>query len=644
MKQKTSVINYLIIIIVIVLLSSLCYILFFNKKSIDFKLNTNNIQLKLGSKKKIDYSLNDNQYEIEWSSNNNVVTINENGEVVANSYGKALITGVIKTKEGTYADTCVVTVYSGEENNPLQEIIVPSGYLLIKPNSEYELPFTLEPVDAYVTAISYTSSDDTVATIENDKIISKNEGVAVVSLTINNQYSRDLMVKVTNLATENKIVKKIENVSLDKELTMEMGDVKKLNYVTSPENGYIESISWSSSDEKVISIESDDSIKAVNIGTATIKLIINEEIEASVNVKVQAANEELVINYNPKTVIRIGEKTTIKSSLSPVGINDSIVYKSSNPNVAKIENGTITGVSAGSSTITLSISNGKTKSYTINVLPSSGSLSGSGNFWGYKSLNEKTPVTADTLFFQKLAQNGTGTFQNNVYVVSNGSTAFTYDVNANKLTVNNKNIKVRILYPMGVDLSTTNTLTFMGGRGETNFDGLFDKIDKDKSIVKSAGILILVAEGKNMAFDGDAGAYATQFVQTIIKQKSGVKNSILGFSDGAHKVMQASNKVIYDRIVVFSGYTDGVQSLENAKNAEVMFIIAPNDGNYSQAKAALRNMKNSGYTNVTVITNGTDAVNLFSDKFFVITPGSLMKNAHDTINVLNSGIIGYLND
>ena len=184
----------------------------------------------------------------------------------------------------------------------------------------------------------------------------------------------------------------------------------------------------------------------------------------------------------------------------------------------------------------------------------------------------------------------------------------------------------------------------MGGRGETNFGGFFTKIEQDPSIVKSAGILALVAEGKGISFDGEAGAYSTMFVKAITRQKSNVKNSILGFSDGAHKVMHASNLVVYDKIIVFSGYTDGVASLDNAKNSEVMFIIAPNDGNYSQAKVALRNMKNSGYTNVKIITNGTDVINAFSDKFLVITPGSLMKNAHDTINVLNSRIISYAND
>ena len=161
-------------------------------------------------------------------------------------------------------------------------------------------------------------------------------------------------------------------------------------------------------------------------------------------------------------------------------------------------------------------------------------------------------------------------------------------------------------------------------------------------MLKSAGIVATIAEGGS--FNGESAAYVTKFLKAITKQKTGVKNSILGFSDGAHKVMHASNKMTYNTIIVFSGYTDNVKSLTNAKKSEVFFIIAPKDGNYSQAKTILRDMKSSGYTKVTIISSGTDMASEFRDKFLVINPGTLMKNGHLTENVFRSGIIEYLND
>ena len=111
------------------------------------------------------------------------------------------------------------------------------------------------------------------------------------------------------------------------------------------------------------------------------------------------------------------------------------------------------------------------------------------------------------------------------------------------------------------------------------------------------------------------------------------------------KVASENAKSQYNReLKLYKNNATSKEALENAKKAEVMFIIAPSDGNYSQAKISLSNMKKSGYRNVTIISNGSDMTKLFSSNYLVISPGSVMKNGHLSENVLNSGIIEYLND
>ena len=227
------------------------------------------------------------------------------------------------------------------------------------------------------------------------------------------------------------------------------------------------------------------------------------------------------------------------------------------------------------------------------------------------------------------------------YVISYENLTFSYNITNNLLSVGGKKIKFKVYYPQGEDLSTLNTLVYMGGRGETNFGGAFTSIAKDPSMIKSAGIVGLLAEGNS--FDGDSGAYSTKFLKAITKQKAGVQNSILGFSDGAHQVLHASNKENYKSIVIFSGYTDGASSLENAKDKEIIFIIAANDANYSQAKTAMNNMKSSGYKNVTMINTLND-VSRFDSIFLTINVNNLMRKGHYSENVFTSGIIEYLND
>lgn len=642
-KKKSNYLNYLIILISAIIVVLLCYSIFHKEKTIIFNITKENIEVKFGEKKKIEYEISNDELVIEWSSNNDNVIVNSDGELVANKYGTSIITGVIKTDEETISDTCVVSSYNGEIGVKIEDITVPEGYLLMKSNSEYEIPFNIVPSNAYVSSIDYYYTNENIVIVDNGKIIAKNVGETILSIIVNKQMTNKILIKVVNDIKENGFFKLIDSIILDENnIVLEIGSTKLLSYDISPRNSYIDYVEWTSSDEDIVTVD-EGNITGVNVGEATIKLKVND-VYTTANVKVQASKADIKIDYNPKTVIRIGESTTIKASINPANVNYSVTYKSSNPSVVSVNNGVITGLSSGVANVTLSIGNGKSKTYTIYVLAKNGNVSGNGNLWGYKSLNAKTPILANQAFFQKLAANGIGIFQNGLYVINSAGIKYTYDINASLLQVNGKSIKVRIYYPQGEDLSTLNTLTYMGGRGETNFGGAFADLNKNPSIMKSAGILTLVAEGNNTSFDGDSGAYATLFTKAITKQKENVKNSILGFSDGAHKVMHASNKMKYDKIIVFSGYTDGVNNLNNAKNSEVFFIIATRDGNYSQAQSALRHMKESGYTNVTVISNGSDMAKLFSDKFLVINPGSSMKNGHLTENVLLSGIIEYAND
>ena len=644
MKKNKRRNNYIVfgLVTCAIIMVLLYYSIIYGKKTIDFNINDKKIDLKISDIKKISYSLSDNNLNIEWISSNDNIKVNNNGEIIASDYGISVITGIVKYNEKTISDTCVVTVYSGDINTSLERIDHEDGYILMMPNSEFELPFTIVPTNAYITSVNYSSDDENIVTIENNKIKSKNSGSTYIWAKYNNIYT-GMEIKVSEEAKENRIVKGIDKVLLSEDnLTMEMGDTKLLSYSVLPQGSFISNIEWTSSNENVVTVN-DGNITAVNIGEAIVKLTINRTVSASVLIKVKASNSNFEIDYNPKTLIRIGETTSIKYHFIPSNLNDNIVYKSSNPSVVSVDNGKITGISAGTATITLSISNGKTKSYTINVLPKNGIIKGSGNLWGYQSLNAKVPVLADKSFYRSLAQSGLGVMNGNIYMISSIYGNFSYDINNSLLMTNNQKINLRIYYPEGEDLSTLNTLVYMGGRGETNFYGGFADIKNDPSLIKSAGIVALVAEGNNVSFNGDSGAYATRFIKAITKQQPGVKNSILGFSDGANKVLHASKNDIYDKIIIFSGYTDDVATIENAKDKEIIFMIGSNDGNYSQTKTSINHMLNSGYKNITIVSMGNDLTK-YEKNILIINPGNLMRNGHLTVNVFNSKIIEYAND
>lgn len=646
MKKNKKLLNIFIILLGAIIVVLLFYMKFYKnnnpEKEITFKILDDEIDLRIDDTKMINYSISDDSLHIDWLSSNDSVKVNSNGEITALDYGLATITGIIEYKDKRISSFCYVNPYSGDIGVSIDKASVPYDYILMKPNSEYDLPFSITPENAYISSIDYHIGNTDIIEVKDKKIISKNPGKTTLQVYVNDSLYFATTVKVDASVETNHTVSKVESVTINNIGVMEMGETKTLSYEVVPKDGLVNEEVWESSNEDIITVK-DGVLEAKNVGLVNIYLTINGKIKTFTQVKVESSKEDIIIDSNPKTLIRIGERTNINAHINLANINDDIYYWSHYPNKAKIENGVITGVDNGSTEISLSISNGKRKVYTINVLPKNGVINGTANLWGYKSLNSKVPVLADSSFYQSLAQKGIGVISGNSYLITSSNENYTYDISSSVLSVNNKRIKLRIYYPKVDDLSTLNTLVYMGGRGETNFEGAFNDIKNDPSLIKSGGIVALLAEGNNTSFDGESGAYVTKFLKAITKQKSGVKNSILGFSDGAHQVLNAAYKENYDKIIIFSGYADGARLVENAKNSEVILIIASNDGNYSQAKSTLNNMVTNGYKNVTFVSNGND-LSSFSNRALIINPGNLMKNGHYSINVINSGIIEYAND
>ena len=506
--------------------------------------------------------------------------------------------------------------------------------------------------------INWFSSNRSVITVDNGVITAIGSGNANVTGTVNYEgVVKSISIKVTvekdekdnpsptPTPTPTPTGKQIEKLVISSnKLNVVVDETKKIEYRIEPVDGEIKSIKWESADTSIATVDSSGNVKGIKEGSTTVTLNINDLLIGKVTIKVSSKVNSIEINTYPRLVLKVGESSKIKASVIPNN-SGSISYKSSNTNVASVSSdGTITGKGRGSATITLSSGN-KSKTIDINVLPTKGVISGTGSIWGYKSKNEKNPKRADTAFFQKMANSGRGSLSGSTYTISSGSYKFTYYIDRSVLNVNGSNIMVRIYYPDNTDLTTANMLTYMGGDGERNFSGLFNDIEKDRSLASSAGILVMVAEGTNdkTAFDQKAGMYSTIFAQAVVGHKSG-KNSIAGFSTGGTKVMGSANLYSYDRVIVFSSYYNWATSAERVKGIEVMFYMPSGDHLYNQAKSTLNDMKKSGYKNVTIVTNSNELANLFGNDFLVINPGSLMTSAHVSKNVTDSRMISYVND
>ena len=112
---------------------------------------------------------------VSWSSSaNEVASVDNNGKVTAVSGGNA----VIMAKVGDKQATCQVTV-----NVPVQSISLNSQALQVLVGEQKQLEATILPQDASDKNVSWSSSNDNVATVENGLVSALATGDVVITAT-----------------------------------------------------------------------------------------------------------------------------------------------------------------------------------------------------------------------------------------------------------------------------------------------------------------------------------------------------------------------------------------------------------------------------------------------------------------------------
>ena len=296
---------------------------------------------------------------VTWtSSNNNVASIN-NGVVTAKGIGNAIITAKVGSLTASYKMTVIkhdnpvivkanTLTYNGKE----QELITVSN---IKGNICYSY-----------NPISSCSKNESIP-----KKINSGEYTVYYYVSGDNNYnSKSGSIKVN-------INKKSGSISyLNKSITKTQGDQAFTNVLTKTGDGII---NYSSSDNKVATIDKNGKVTILSSGNTVIKAIVIDGENYFYNIK--EASYTLTVNKKiiniPITSISlnktsgtkyIGETENLVVSYNPSNTTDnkSITWTTSNNKVATINNGVVKAVGVGNAVITAKVMN-KTATYNITV-------------------------------------------------------------------------------------------------------------------------------------------------------------------------------------------------------------------------------------------------------------------------------------
>ena len=200
---------------------------------------------------------------VEWtSSDESVATVDATGMVVAVSAGEADITASVTDSE--MSAVCKVTVKVAAK-----DITVPDNLdVKLNDGNETTVEATVSPADATDVKVSYASTDEAVATVDKDgkvQILQPGECDIVTTLT---QEGKKVVEKKTHI----KAFYEVEGITLDKtEGILTAGNTVTLNVTVLPEEIADETIvTWTSSDEKVATVDENGKVTAIAAGEATI--------------------------------------------------------------------------------------------------------------------------------------------------------------------------------------------------------------------------------------------------------------------------------------------------------------------------------------------------------------------------------------
>lgn len=286
--------------------------------------------------------------QVKWeSSNHKVATVTESGLVTAVGVGKCTIT----ISAGGKSATCQVTVRKAPV--AVGRVVLEKTTLDLEKGQSATLVARVEPEDASEAIIRWSTSDATVAAVDEHGVVTALGGGSATIIAEAGGHEAECIVTVTV---------PVQSISIvPSSLALLPGQTATLEVTVLPDDATDKTVEWGSEGIQVASVDQEGKVTANGEGTTKIIATVGDKTAScSVTVgKKTVAVESVSLDRNTLS-IEVGESETLTATVLPVdATNKEVYWASTNGAIADVDDyGTVTAKSAGSVTITATTADG----------------------------------------------------------------------------------------------------------------------------------------------------------------------------------------------------------------------------------------------------------------------------------------------
>lgn len=301
----------------------------------------------VGDKLKLDVSvLPDNainkRYKL-FSSNDNIATINNEGDLVAKAYGTIIITA--KSDDGDKIFEHEVNIFEHVEKLLLNQVS-----LTLKEGETFTLVATPLPYGKTLKNITYRSDNEAIATVDHDGIVKaiKNGATNITAKSLDGGFEAICNVTV------NSAEKLPTSVSLDnEEATIKVGEATTLKANVLPVDADDKTIVWSSENSDIASVTNDGVVTGHKAGTTKIIVTTNANgLKDECILTVHQPVTGITLDRQNISFANIGETVQLTANVLPEDAsNKNVSWASSDTKVAIVSNGNVVCTGYGTAVI-----------------------------------------------------------------------------------------------------------------------------------------------------------------------------------------------------------------------------------------------------------------------------------------------------